>query len=137
MFRAVTLNRSHLAEWLDTPDRINSEATARSALSDHSVVRFGAFQDGTLRGCAKLILGPPAELGIWVTEDAQGQGVALALGLAALTHATSAGLGPVLYCSDPSNLRSIRLRERLAKRCVSTAVKGRGGEQCWQLSLMG
>jgi len=134
-FNAVRANHAHLAKWLDTPYRITSDDAAALAIGDPNTVRFGAFHRGDLKGSLKLMTRPPAEMGIWVTADAEGRGVGLLLALAALEFASRSSLGPILFCADRDNEASLRLRERVARSACSVRVEDRGREQCWHLSL--
>jgi ribosomal-protein-serine acetyltransferase len=124
LFRLVDENRAHLRPWLPWVDANKSPEDTREfirqmlvRLSDGREYGFGILYRGTLVGAVGLDVAKQtreAEVGYWLSEDAQGRGI-VSRATQALVHFSfeDLGLNVVVVKCAKDNVRSRAIPERL------------------------
>jgi ribosomal-protein-serine acetyltransferase len=124
VFRLVDANRDHLRRWLPWVDASASAEDTRAyirgmlhAVADGREYGFAILHHGELVGGIGLHLIPElaeAEIGYWLAEDAQGQGIVTRASRALLRFAfEELGMHRVIIKCAKENARSRAVPERL------------------------
>lgn len=124
LFRRVAVNRARLARWFDWAGEAEAASTAAAVASGLELFRQGAgwhadlCQEGTVVGSVAVEKVQPAagsvRLEFWLDAPYEGQGI-MTRTLTALLHLLFEQLEVtrVVLPTDPRNIRSVRLGDRL------------------------